>query len=248
MICTRASYESDGESGDDDKAKRLKQAVEGVEDDPVEIHLKLIAGGDLVSYITQADIRKLIPSYVDIQTIRHEKLYDIGREKWSESIFIQVPNEEQAWNVLKMESVMMEVTKGSIVYAVRVQFVRPVQNQDVRKNIREVGDGLAKLKKINARVKEMGAVTVEGSSIPTLPSNFKDKRDMAHHLARLFGDRSARRQLSAKDYAIIHNFEPVDWDLLEAELSSLYDEKCDVLIKLRSLQIEGLEFRFNPDA
>ena len=233
-VRTRAFYECDGES-DEDKAKRLRQAVEGVEDGPVEIQLKLVAGSDLVSYITQADIRKMIPSYVDIQTIRHEKLYDIENKKWSESIFIQVPNQEEAWNVLKMDRVLMEVTKGSIVYAVCVLFARPVQDQEARKNSRAVGKGLARLKEINGRIKEMGAVTVEGSLIPTLPSSFREKRDVAHHLARLFGDRSARMQLSSKDYGILLNYEPVDLDLLEAELSSLYDKKCDLLIKLRSL-------------
>jgi hypothetical protein len=232
-----------------DELKKIKQSMEVEDGTPVEIQLVFLSGSGLVTHVTNENIRKEIPAYVEIQKFRHEKLYDVVKGEWSNGIFILVRDEEHAWNVFKRESVMMEVTKGNTVYGVRVEFIRSVQDRETRKQCRMVGNGLVRLKEINERVSAMGAVKPLGvGGIPTFPASFQKKEDAIKQLDRLRELRAEGVQLDAPDYEILCKHKPVDLDALKAELTALYNEKCGLLIRLRTYQASGWEFDFDSES
>ena len=156
--------------------------------------------------------------------------------------FIHFESEEQARLVLEMKSMQFYLASptGLVTSA---QFVKPTQPYEIRKTLRTIGNLLIRLDKIQDEFKKIGAVH-RGPGKPTLSETFLDKSWFIRELERAKAIRAGGKSLDHNLYGPLRGCQPVDSSAVQAQITALYDEECDILIKLREFQLNGVDFNF----
>lgn len=157
--------------------------------------------------------------------------------------FIGFESDEHACMVLGMKSMDMRIQSANGVHGITVEFVRPIQPYETRKTFRVIGDLLFRLDAIGDAYKKIGAVR-QGHGKPTLSSTFLDKSWFIAELERAKAIRASGGSLDHNMYGPLRSRRPVDSKAVEAQITVLYNEECDILIKLREFQLNGIDFEF----
>lgn len=118
----------------------------------------------------------------------------------------------------------------------------PPKTADMLSKHREIHELVKRVKEIDAELKNLGAVREYGR--PVLPSSFMDRSWFAEQIQKWKHARAAGRVLDHHAFAPLRYCKMVDRSSLQSRLDALHNEECDALIRLRELQLEGIEFDF----
>jgi hypothetical protein len=181
---------------------------------------------------------------VEIVSLDIERNYKLDKDmrvdvKPTLEFFIKFESEEQACMVLGMKS--MTLMFGQL--RVTVEFVQPTQSYATRKTFRTIGDSIVRLNAIEDEYKKIGAVRQMGGK-PTLSDKYLDKSWFIRELERAKALRASGQSLDHNMHGPLRGRRPVDSTAKQAQITALYDEECDILIKLREFQLNGVDFDF----
>lgn len=119
----------------------------------------------------------------------------------------------------------------------------PALNGATRATYRMIGGLVLRLREIEAELKKMGAVR-EYNSRPTPGKNCLDRSYFAKGVPEWKRARAAGIMLDHHAFAPLKHCKMVDTQKLQSRMDALYNEECDVLIRLREYQLDGIEFEF----
>lgn len=119
----------------------------------------------------------------------------------------------------------------------------PPKTAEMLSKHREIHELVKRVKEIDKELKFLGAVRESGR--PVLPSSFIDKSWFAEQIQKWKHARAAGRVLDSHVFAPLRYCKMVDRLSLQSRLDALHFEECDALIRLRELQLEGIEFDFD---
>jgi len=185
---------------------------------------------------------------VEIVSLITEKNYKLDQNtrvsaKPTLELFICFESDEQACMVLGTKSLNLTLHSPNEAHHITVEFVRPIQPYETRKTFRTIGDLLVRLDAIVDEYKKFGAVR-QGSGKPTLSNTLLDKSWFITELEKAKTIRASGGSLDHNMYGPLRGRRPVDSKAVEAQITALYDEECDILIKLREFQLNGIDFEF----
>jgi hypothetical protein len=113
----------------------------------------------------------------------------------------------------------------------------------MRATYRTIGGLVQRLRDIEAELKKMGAIR-EYNSRPTPAKNCLDRSFFAKGVPEWKRARAAGTMLDHHSFATLKHYKMVDMQKLQSCMDALYNEECDVLIRLREYQLDGIEFEF----
>lgn len=119
-----------------------------------------------------------------------------------------------------------------------VDFIKPRHTTTTRTMLRQIGSKIARLNDIDTEISSLGVVKY---GHPILHNRFQDKQEYAKRLTQIKGDRAMGLTCKLEAYHDLRTIKPVDIAAKQAQLQALYDEKCDVLIFLREIQLSMLD-------
>jgi hypothetical protein len=137
-----------------------------------------------------------------------------------------------------------------------VHFARPSEPPGKRETFRSIGKLVQRLDAIDKELKGLGAVRVSGDGAPRLGKRALPKESYADSLQcpeESYADKLKRYKatlaeggtLSASDYAVLTQKPTVSAEDTQRRIAALFNEECEVLIKLRTFQLEGHDFEFD---
>jgi hypothetical protein len=113
----------------------------------------------------------------------------------------------------------------------------------MRATYRMIGGLVSRLRQIEAELKKMGAIR-EYNSRPTPAKNCLDRSLFAKRVPEWKRARAAGTMLDHHAFAPLKHYKMVDMQKLQSCMDALYNEECDVLIRLREYQLDGIDFEF----
>jgi dTDP-4-amino-4,6-dideoxygalactose transaminase len=94
-------------------------------------------------------------------------------------------------------------------------------------------------------LRQIGAVR-KARGMPALRDGLVDVSVYAAMLERIQLLRDQQKSCNAEQHAFLCNNKPFDAAAARARIKLLYDEECDILVRLRQHQIDGVDFEFVP--
>lgn len=154
--------------------------------------------------------------------------------------FVEFATEEDARAALALSRFQLADKK---LHFYAVSFVRPLQPPDVRATFRAIGRHIERLKRIDDEMRRVGAVrTFRG--VPQLRAGLIDESVYATMIEQIKLLRDAKKSCTAEQHTFLCINKPFDVTAARARIQLLYDEECDILVRLREHQLAGVEFEF----
>ncbi len=113
----------------------------------------------------------------------------------------------------------------------------------MRATYRTIGGLVQRLRDIEAELKQMEVVR-EYNSRPTIAKNCLDRSLFAERVPEWKRARAAGTMLDHNAFVPLRHYKMVDMQKLQSRMDALYNEECDVLIRLREYQLDGINFEF----
>ncbi len=108
---------------------------------------------------------------------------------------------------------------------------------------RRAGKMVTRLKEIDQELKGIGSVRDCGT-VPRVGPGFADRSFFDGLLVKARAILANGHSLDHHTYAPLAGMRPTDTAALKARIKALYDEECLILIQLREMQLDGVEFEF----
>ena len=124
-----------------------------------------------------------------------------------------------------------------------IQFDPPTQTSTARDTYRRAGKMVTRLKEIDQELKGIGSVRDCGT-VPRVGPGFADRSFFVGLLVKARAILANGHSLDHHTYAPLAGMRPTDTAALKARIKALYDEECLILIQLREMQMDGVEFEF----
>jgi len=135
---------------------------------------------------------------------------------------------------------VLHLTVGCDVFFVR--FEKPSQDDETRKTFNVIG-GLAE--RLDVVKKELATFDLEISEArPRLASKYIDKAVFKNQLTAWKEKRSAGHPLHKNEFWALSTYIPVDMKNFQKRFEKLWDEQCDLLLKLQTYRCEYPEIQF----
>jgi hypothetical protein len=99
-----------------------------------------------------------------------------------------------------------------------------------------------RLRDIEAELKQMP--TSEGKTRPTPASHCLDRSFFADLVSKSKRARATGTMLDHNAFVPLRHYKMVDMQKLQSRMDALYNEECDILIRLREFQLDGIHFEF----
>ncbi len=107
-----------------------------------------------------------------------------------------------------------------------------------------IGGLVQRLREIQSELKRMPIITREYNGRPTLSQKYLDRSFFAELVSNSKRARAAGKMLDHHAFVPLKYYKMADTKKLQSRMDALYNEECDVLIRLRELQLDGIEFDF----
>ena len=152
------------------------------------------------------------------------------------SLYLRVPNGERP----------PQTASGRTIHQCQVKLVPPPRTAAKRKTFREIGALVESLGAIEEEYRAMGAERRDWAKPELKPGRFIDRAWLlrSEMMPRWKCMRSAGHALDHNAFAALRRGKIVDIGACQARIDALYNDECDILIKLREFQLEGFEFDF----
>jgi hypothetical protein len=240
--------------------KDLQEAERGNPVTVVQV-LGLERFGSVPNTLTKADFRNSFESLnhrkrvepiqlPEIVSVEMEENFQVDggkRVKCVRECFIEFASEEQACMVLAMKKLQLTVKNSNECYGSSVEFIQPSRPASARKTFRTIGNLLTRLNAIGWELKTIGAVR-KMFGMPEPSDKFLDKTWFHSQLEGFKAIRASGKSLDHNAHGPLFSRKPVDIPALKAQIKTLYDEECDILIQLREFQANGIDFDFEVSA
>jgi hypothetical protein len=120
----------------------------------------------------------------------------------------------------------------------------PARTGPMRATYRMIGGLVQRLREIQSELKRMPIITREYNGRPTLSQKYLDRSFFAELVSNSKRARAAGKMLDHHAFVPLKYYKMADTKKLQSRMDALYNEECDVLIRLRELQLDGIEFDF----
>ena len=178
-----------------------------------------------------------------------------GKLKKTDDIFVQFHNDADMDYAFGRKELNLKVPSGErplqtasgcVINQCRVKFATPLYNASKRKTFREIGALVESLNAIEEEYKTMGAERLNGSKPELAPGRFIDRAWLLHNemMPKWKRMRSSGLALDTTAFAALRRGKIVDMRACQARIDALYNDECDILIKLREFQLDGFEFDY----
>jgi hypothetical protein len=125
---------------------------------------------------------------------------------------------------------------------VAVEFVSPAETSAKRDTLRSVGKLVARVKEIDDKLKAMRAFYSQG--FPKPPQDLVPAAFYAELLTKAKQIRQEGGTLDPSTAGILLTRQPADVSAIQNRMTALFNEKCDLVIRIREFQLSGLGFTF----
>lgn len=189
---------------------------------------------------------KWIPGYFDFIT---EHNYTPGKNSKlkaaEEQHFLIFRQTRDARHTLDLKRLDVTLKTEHRVVDTSIKFVKPTHSSATRETYREIGKLIDRINEIDEELKTLGAVREYGHGVPKISSEkYLDKSFFTNLIPNLKRARAAGQSLDHHAYVPLRWRNPVDAAKLQEQITALYNEECDALIRLREFQLNGWEFEF----
>jgi hypothetical protein len=178
-----------------------------------------------------------------IYSVEMQDNFELDSEKHLKPIrmcFIKFLTPEDARRALAHKELTVIISTGS---SVQVKFITPLQRQSTHAAFRHVWGLIERLNNVDLELKQLGAMR-PNLGTPVLSPLLVDKAWYETMLEKMKRERASGRSLELHCHGTLASLKPVDIASLNAQIKTLYDEECDILLELRERQLHGMKFNF----
>ena len=150
--------------------------------------------------------------------------------------FIHFANYEDACYALGLQQPLhVNIQAGTNAPGFNVQFSKPTRGDAERKAWRAVSEIIERLAGIDSDLAAIGAAR-DGNGVPRIAPKYIDLDEYDHDMRGWKQARADGATIDAETYSILRHRTPLAAAPVLRRIKQLFDEECDLLIRLRELQ------------
>ncbi len=157
-----------------------------------------------------------------------------GKLQRSNEMFILFDTPRSAANALRLGIISMYF--GNIILS------SPKQPAVMRSTYREIGALVTRIQEIEKELKSIGALREYGR--PVLPTTWVDRSWFEEKIPQWKRARAEGKFLDHHAYTPLKAYRMVDRNALQSRIDALYNEECDIHIRLHEFQLAGVKFEY----